>query len=61
MSLSCLENFQGVVVPLKGVGLIQVWKRRFTDGSSGRVFCVRRSKDPRGSESIHSVETFPQD
>lgn len=34
---SCLENLQGDVCSMKGVGLIRVWKLHFTSGSR-RVF-----------------------
>ena len=56
---SCLESLQSDVCSMKGVGLIQVWKLHFTSGSR-RVF-VRGSRDPRGSESTHSLGTLPQD
>lgn len=58
MTPSCLENLQGDVSSMKGVGLIQVWNLRF-NGGARRGF-VRGYRDPRGSESTQSRDLPPK-
>lgn len=58
MTPSCLENLQGDVSSMKGVGLIQVWNLRFKGGD--RRGFVRGYRDPRGSESTQSRDLPPK-
>lgn len=58
VSPSCLENVQGDVSSMKGVGWIQVWNLRFTGGAR-RVF-VRGYRDPRDCESTQSRDLPPK-